>query len=271
MRNDLGNQLVTRQSRKSKVLLYRIIAVVAFVGFTVGGFYSILSPTEHSILALVAFGLAILLGGVSYMLSRPSQVIIFEEGVVVKKSSKAYQFHFSEIKGLRDESNSRTTYIPLGLGLIGGIAAGVVQAAAGAVADSSNRRNRIREINIVIDGNEISVVDTGGDELSQAYTEWLIKNKHITPESLPTLDLFFGDSIQYSKGIFTCSPLLKSETNFALADVTEIDVRGDQLMFFALNEKGKQQCIAEIGLLFTANTDLLFIVYEMWLSRKTQS
>jgi len=270
MEQNFGNQQVTRKTKSSKVVWLRIGAVAAFFLVGAAGLYFVLNPIdpEDTIMGYIALGLAVFLPAVLVFLSFKirAEVTIYDEGVIVKGSKGTHKLHFSEIAGLRDANTSGgNIFIGGGLGVIGAIVVGAAQAAGHAAADASRRRNRIRDLAIVpktTGAKPISVVNTGGDELSQIYTEWLIKQHSITAGNINSLNLSFGEDLNLRDGIFTHKHR-KGDEALALADISTINFNEGSLDFFALNDKGKERRVIHIRLVDVLNVDLLFTIYEM--------
>jgi len=266
----IGNVFAVRRTKRSTIWLFRLGAIAAFAGLLAAGLFFILNPVdpEDTIMGYIALGASVIISIVLWIISNKIQteVAIHEEGVIVKKGKKEHRFHFSQIKGLIDSPNdSGTIFIHGGGGIVGAIAAGVVAGVAGAAADIHARNNVTRYINIVADTEdnlEVGVIKSAGDILSRVYTDWLIRNKPITNENIPSLTLSFGKELELSQGMFLYSRR-RGDVELPLAEVTELEIREDSLMFFGLNEKGKTKCLIDINITKVYNIDLLFAVYNM--------
>jgi len=273
MSQNFGNQLVTRETKRGTLLWLRLGAVAAFLFFGVGGVFLILRPfdPEDTIIGFGMVGMAVLLPIVLLVVAKKlrAQITIYEEGVVVQNSGKEHRFHFSEILGLRDTpSAGATVVVPGGFGILGALAAGAVVAVADNVADASRRKHRIRSISIVPvsrDGSpqaEVPVVNTGGDELSEVFTEWLVKQKAITKERIPSLYLSFGDSLTLRDGTLVHASR-RGEVRLALKDVTRVNTADGALRLFGLNEKEKEKCLIDIPFKAVFNLDVLFYIFDL--------
>jgi len=269
MDQKLGAELITRKTKKSTVIWLRIGAVATLALMSVAGFFFILNPhdPEDRIMGFVALGAGVLLCAVLSFLSVKIQqsIVIYEEGVIVKKGRKEYKFHFNQIAGLRDSASGGGFTVTGNFGIAGALIAGVASAVASNAIDAHVRKNRLRNLSIVpntTDLAEVNVVNTGGDELSQIYTEWLIKQKTISKENLGTTNLSFGDSLTLNNGSFIHRHR-KGDVALALADISNLEIREDSVMFFAENEHGKTRCLIDIKITKILNIDLLFIIYDM--------
>jgi len=145
------------------------------------------------------------------------------------------------------------------------IGAGIAGAIRGAVKGAHDRKHRNRPVNVVLSapgGVEHSVLKSGGDILSEVFTKWFIKNKNITPETVRSLQLSFGDILKLNNGVFSKFHKRKP-VDLAFDDITNLEIRQDSVMFFGLNEKGKDKCLIDINAAQMYNIDLLFEVVEM--------
>jgi len=270
MEHSFGNLLVECSTKKSRIVWLRIGAIAALLVLGAAGYYFINFPfdPEDRIMGFVSLGLAVFLFLVLWFISNKikQSVAIYETGVVVKKGRKEHPYHYNQISGLRDAQADDGFFVFGGaFGLVGAAVAGAASAVASNAIGASRRRNRIRKLSIVpntLDLNEIGVVNTGGDVLSEVYTEWLKREKAITKESIPSLALSFGDVLELNQGMFTHKHR-RGDVHLPLSEVTELDIRSDCLMFFGLNEKGKTKSLIDITITQVLNIDLLFDVYNM--------
>ena len=222
MENEFGKQPVVRESKKTTFIGLVIAAVVFLVAFGFMGWYlknNLIDPDDE-IMAYLTYGVAVVVPAILliWAIFSRSKVTIYEEGVVVKKDKREEGFHFSEIAGLVDMSVGENGgfVVPEVGGVIGAIAFGVISAVAGNVADARRRRYRKRDIGLVVDktgGKDIAgtylarenkrfipVINTGGDELSEIYTTWLINHKSIIKETLKSLNLQFSSQLELVNG-----------------------------------------------------------------------
>ncbi|MCL2569337.1 MAG: hypothetical protein FWE12_07945 [Oscillospiraceae bacterium] len=270
---DFGKQLAAYETKRSTFAWLKIGAIAAFLLFGIGGIFLILYPIdpEDTIIGYGLLGAAVFFPLVLLFLTKRmrAQVTIYEEGVVVQSGGKEHRFHFSEIAGLRDTaSGGGTIIVPGGLGVLGALAVGAASAIASSAVDARRQRNRIRSVSIVPiprgekSQSEISVVNTGGDALSEVFTEWLVDQKSITEDRIPTLHLSFGDSLKLVDGVLIHTHR-RGETRLALQDVTQMDTDDGSLRFFGPNEKGTEKCLISIDFRSVWNLDLLFYLYEL--------
>ena len=286
MEKDFGKQLAVHQSKKTTFIGLIIAAVAFLVVFGLVGWYLRNNPidAEDEIMAFVAFGVAVVIPAVllAWAIFSRGSVTIYEEGVVVKKGKREERFHFSEIAGLVDMSVGENGgfVVPVAGGFIGGaIALGVISAVASNVADSRRRIYRKRDISLVVGktgGKDIagtylarenkrfvSVINTGGDELSEIYTAWLVKHKSITKEALKSLSLQFSPQLELVNGVFVHTSR-NDEVRLALENITRLDVDEDNLRFYGLNENGKEKCLIKTKIAIVVhNLDLLFYIVEI--------
>ena len=269
-RHDFGKQLVVRESKKSKSVWLIIGAVASLVLLSAGGLFFLMDPhfPEDTYMGIALLVLAVILFGLLLFLSRKlrAKVEIYEQGVVVARGSKEHKFHFSEIAGLRDApGDSGVFVVPMAGGLVGAIVAGAVAGVAGNMSDSRRRRHRLRSISIVTKGDsprEIGVVNTGGDELSEVYTDWLIAQTPITKENVHNLTLSFGGILELNNGVFV-HHRRRGDVQLALKDVTDLSAGEDSVMFYGLNEKGKSKCLIDVKVAHIVNIDLLFSILHI--------
>jgi hypothetical protein len=110
--------------------------------------------------------------------------------------------------------------------------------------------------------NEVGVVNTGGDELSMVYTDWLIKQKSVTKESLVSLSLSFGDSLEFSRNAFVHKHR-KGDTVLRPEEITKLDFVEGKLFIYGLNENGKEKRLIDIKIEEVLNLDLLLYIYDL--------
>jgi len=268
MEHSYGNMVAERSTKKSRVIWLRVGAIGALLILGFAGYYFINFPfdPEDRIMGFVALGLAVLLFLLLWFISNKikQSVEIYEEGVIVKKGRKEHSFHFNQIAGLRDAATDSGGFFVAG-GLVGGIIAGAVSAVASNAIDANRRKHRIRSLSIVPNTEElkeVSVVNTGGGMLSDAYTEWHKREKTITKENIPSLQISFGDILELNQGMFIHKHR-RGDVHLPLAEVTELDIRENSLMFFGLNEKGKTRSLIDINITKVLNLDLLYDIYTM--------
>ena len=270
MKYSFGNQQVVRETKKSTVRWIRVGAIAFLLLFGLLGAFFILDPLtpEDTVMGFVSLGMAVVMFIVLLVFSNKicSEVIVYDEGVVVKKGGKEHQFHFNEIAGLRDFPSASTLIAAGAYGVAGAIITGVVSAAAGNTDDAKRRKHRIRNISIVPNDiylGEVSVANTGGNELSLNYTEWLIKQKSITKENINSLTLSFGDHLELNQGTLIYKHR-RGDISLALTDITDLNVgEHHNLSFFGLNDKGEIKCLIDIRIVQIMNIDLLFSIYNM--------
>ena len=270
--NNYGKQLAKRETKKWKLVGLRIAAVAAFFALGAAGASFILNPIdpEDTIMGFVALGLAVILPIVLFIAAKKfrSSVTIFEEGVVVNNGNKEHGFHFNEIAGLRDSVTTRTYFVPGGLGIAGAIATGLASAAVNSAMDAGRRKHKLRDISVVPNvgsyehANDVSVVNTGGDELSMVYTDWLIRQKSVTKENLASMFLTFGDSLEFSRNAFVHKHR-KGDTVLRLEEITKFDFVENKLFIYGLNESGKEKCLIDIKIEEVLNLDLLLCIYDL--------
>ena len=273
MTPNYGNQLAVRESKPSTARWIKIGAVALLLLLGAAGLYFILNPVDPADMAMgfVSLGFGVVLFFGLFMLTKRlhSVVTIYEEGVVIKKSKKEHSFHFSEIAGLVDAPGGGAV-VPVAGGIIGAIAIGAVSALAANAADARRRNHRLRGLSLVpakSDGKPvgnlgISIVNTAGDELSEAYTQWLIKTKDINEENIRSLQISFGDQLSIDNGAFVLKNR-RGEERFEFERFTDLDIREDSVMFFGLNDKGKNKCLIDTKIARTHNLDLLFYIWGM--------
>jgi len=269
MEHSFGNLLAERSTKKSRIVWLRVGAIAALLALGAAGYYFINFPfdPEDRIMGFVSLGMAVLLFLVLWFISNKikQSVEIYETGVMVKKGRKEHPFHYNQISGLRDAAADDGFLVFGSFGLVGAAIAGAASAVASNAMDASRRRNRIRKISVVPnteDLKEVAVVNTGGDVLSEIYTGWVMREKAITKESIPSLYLSFGDVLEFNQGLFTHKHR-RGDIHLPLTEVTELEIRGDSLMFFGLNEKGKTKSLIDINITEVLNIDLLFYVFNM--------
>lgn len=272
MKNNYGKQLAKHETKKGKLVWLRMAAVASFFALGAAGMFFILNPVnqEDTVMGFVALGLAVILPIALFIIGNKSRssVTIFEEGVIVNNGNKEHGFHFNEIDGLRDLATSRTFFVSGGLGLVGAIATGLASAAVSGALDAGRRKQRIRDIFIVSNADnyehasEVSVVNTGGDDLSMIYTDWLIKQKSATKESLASLFLTFGDGLEFSKNTFVHKHR-KGDTIIKPEDITKLDFVEGDLSIYGLNESGKEKRLIDIKIGEVLNLDLLLYIYNL--------
>ena len=273
MTPNYGNQLAIRESRPSTARWMKIGAFALLLILGAAGLYFILNPYDSAdtIMGVVSLIFALLLFFGLFALTKRlhSVVTIYEEGVTIKKGKKEHSFHFSEIAGLVDAPGGGAV-VPVAGGIIGAIAIGAVSAIAANAADSHRRNLRLRGLSLIPaspDGRiesslGISVVDTAGDELSEVYTQWLIKTKDITEENIKTQQISFGNSLSLDSGAFVHKKR-RGEERFEFDQLTDLDIREDSIMFFGPNEKGKNKCLIDTKIAATHNLDLLFYIWGL--------
>ena len=272
MTQNYGNQLAIRESKPSTARWIKIAAVALLLLLGAAGLFFILNPHDSTdiIMGFVSLGFALVLFFGLFALTKRmhSVVTIYEEGVVIVKGKKEHRFHFNEIAGLVDAPGGGTV-VPVAGGIIGAIAIGAVSALAANAADAHRRNHRLRALSLIpanpdgrMDAIGISVVDTAGDELSEVYTQWLIKEKGINEENIKSLQIPFGDTLSLDNGAFVHKKR-RGEERFEFEQLTDLDIREDSVMFFGLNEKGKNRCLIDTKIARTHNLDLLFYIWDM--------
>lgn len=273
MTQNYGNQLAIRESKPSTARWIKIAAVALLLLLGAAGLFFILNPHDSTdiIMGFVSLGFALVLFFGLFALTKRmhSVVTIYEEGVVIVKGKKEHRFHFNEIAGLVDAPGGGTV-VPVAGGIIGAIAIGAVSALAANAADAHRRNHRLRGLSLVPanpDGKAvgnlgISIVNTAGDELSEAYTQWLIKTKDINEENIRSLQISFGDQLSIDNGAFVLKNR-RGEERFEFERFTDLDIREDSVMFFGLNDKGKNKCLIDTKIARTHNLDLLFYIWGM--------
>jgi len=270
MGQNFGSEIVTRRTKNSTLIWLRISAVASFLLFGVAGAYFVLNPidAEDTLFGFIALGAAVIFPIFLLIISvrLRAEVKIYENGVAVVKGNNKEKLHFSEIAGLRDAATSGGTIFVSGdLGIVGALIAGAAQGIAGNALDASRRRNRIRSLSIVPKASgakEIGVVNTGGDELSQIYTDWLMAQASVTPDNINSISLNFGENLNLNNGILTHKHR-RGEDSVALNDIISLNITENSLQFVGINEKGKERPLIDINFTNVLNIDLLFMIYEM--------
>jgi hypothetical protein len=264
MEHNYGKELAMRETQKTPLVVLKIMAFVVapllfvlsiFLLFADDGFYR-----EEGIVLLVLsvpfFSAMLFLSKVLY-----SQVFIYEEGVIVKNFRKEYRFHYNEIAGLREPLYGAVVVVPVG-GIVSGLITAAALGIASGIADEKRREKLIREIVIQPkNGKAVGVVKTGGDELSQVYTGWLIKNIPVTKENLNSLSLSFGKKLEFNNGALV-QKKRSGDIRLALSDVIDFDARDGLLHYYGLNKKGKKAIIITAEIRKIMNLDLLLLLFS---------
>jgi len=279
MEHNYGEQLAVRETKKGALIVIRVCAVILLILLNLLGIFLVIDSevgTEDRTVGYALIVIAVLFfAGLLFIASRiRSEVIIFEEGVIIKNNKKEHRFHFNEIAGLQD--NSATHYIPIPVaggiaGLAVALVAGAAVTAAGAAVDENRRKNRIRSIIVVPSSTglkPVGVVNTGGDELSLLYTEWLIKQKSITKENLNSLVLSFGKDFELDKGTFIHKKR-RGSIKSTFADFINFKIDTGLLWFNGTDEKGKVK-LNGIEINKILNIDLLFYILNMNMEAQCQ-
>ena len=108
----------------------------------------------------------------------------------------------------------------------------------------------------------IGVTNTAGDELSQAYTDWLIKTKNINEENVRSLQIPFGDVLRVDNGALVLKNR-RGEDRVEFERFTDINFSDDSVMFIGTDENGKTKCLIDAKIAYTYNLDLLFYIYGL--------
>ena len=272
MNTNYGNQLAVRESGPGAAKWLKVGAIASLLLLGAAGFYFILNPHDpaDTVMGFVSLGLALALffGLFALAKGRHSVVTIYEEGVVIKRGKKVRQLHFSEITGLIDSPDAGLV-VPVAGGIIGGIVIGAASALAANALDAHRSNNRLRSVYIIpanptgrLDSMGISVVNTAGDELSQAYTEWLIKTKNITEENVRWLQIPFGEVLRVDNGAFVLENR-RGEERFEFERFTDINFSEESVLFYGIDDNGKNKCLIDAKIAHTHNLDLLFYVYGL--------
>jgi len=268
MEHNFGNEFAVRRRKGSTIALIRLGGLALTAALIAGGIYFISNPIdpEDTIFGYVALGLSVLILIISWIIASKmkGEVAIHEEGVIVKKGKNTHQYHFNQIAGLQDQAGDATTVL-VGGGIAGAIGAGIAAGVRGAVKSAVDRKNRNRPVTIVtksVDLPGVSVLKAAGDILSEVFTEWYIKNYGITSETIKTMELSFGDRLKLKEGAFVYSRR-KGDVTLPLTGVTNLQIVENSLMFYGLNEKGKDRCLIDINIIHVLNIDLIFKIVEM--------
>ena len=282
MNTSYGEQLASRESRPGGARWIRIGAVALLLLFGIGGIFFIINPHDPEDVGFGIFSLVfgILLCFVLFVVAkkRHATATIYEEGVVIKKGNKERGFHFSEIAGLVDKAGGQAV-VPVAGGIIGAVVVGVASAVVSNAADAHRRTHRLRSVSIIPTEPRgrlesiwgVNVVNTAGDELSQVYTEWLIKTKNINEENIRNLELSFAldDLLRVDKGAFV-SKNRRGENRFEFERFTDLEA-DEVVRFWGLDEKGKNKCLIDIKIEQVLNLDLLFYVYGLASDKKDEA
>jgi len=280
MEHNYGNLIAERQYKASASFWPRLFGVVALVLIAFSAYYLIVDPIVDSdtpTLGLIGLGVAAFLIVMIIVLTRKikREVAIYEEGVVVTKGEKTFPFHYNQIAGLYDSDAGGMVFIGGGLGIAGAIVSGAVSAIASKAVESHDRAFRIRGVDIVplpdSQLKRVGVVTTGGDILSHAYTEWMIKQKSISNKNIYSVELSFGD-LELKNGEFTHTTLSEEKVHVVLDDVTSINIQDDKLRLMGEDEKGREKCLLSISLIFhnILNWDLLAYIVHLGDTPKTE-
>ena len=273
MEHNFGELIVERQYKASASFWPRFFGVVSLALIAFSAYYLIVDPIVDSdtpTLGLIGLGVAALLLVLVILFTRKikREVAIYEEGVVVIKGENTFPYHYNQIAGLNDTDIGGMVFIGGGLGIAGALVSGAVSAIASKAVDSHDRASRIRGIEIVPTPDsqlkKMGVVTTGGDILSQVYTEWIIKQNSISKENIHSQVLSFGD-LELNNGEFVHEQLSGQEVRVALDDVTGMDIQDDKLRLLGQNEKGKEKSLLSISTTFHTilNWDLLSYVIHV--------
>ena len=272
MNTNYGNQLAVRESGPGAARWIRVAAVALLLILGAAGFYFILNPHDpaDTVMGFVSLALApILFFGLFALAKRMHSVVtIYEEGVVITKGKKERQFHFNEITGLVDSPDAGLV-VPVAGGIIGGIVIGAASALAANALDEHRSNNRLRGVSIIpanpagrLESMGIGVANTAGDELSQAYTQWLIRTKNITEENVRSLQIPFGEVLRVDNGALVLEKR-RGEERFEFERFTDISFSEDSVMFIGIDDNGKNKCLIDAKIAYTHNLDLLFYIFGL--------
>ena len=216
MIQNLGNEIARYEAKKSKTILIKICAIAVGLLSIVAGLYFILNPLdpEDIIMGYVAIGAGFIIPpGAIFLFGRggKDELTIYEEGVVFGRPGKLNEIHFNDFVGLRDNTSAAGSVLISGnFGMVGGLVAGLVSAGVGAAKDRHTKKYRIRNMSLLVKKNDMAasgtsqwfeLLNTGTDELSEVYTNWLIKTNNVTKENLRSLSFELGE-LEYERGIF---------------------------------------------------------------------
>lgn len=269
MEHNLGNIIAERKTKTSTTVILRLSAIIVFLLFVLLGIAMLYEPMDpDDIELIIASGVFLAIGIIvpiilfTISVKGRSYATIFEEGITVRRGKNEQTVHFNDILGIRDIPKEDSFFI-FNFGLIGAIIAGAALGASRAIRDAANARHRILKVRIVLkDSSEVKVVDTAGDELSDIYTKWLIKQLNIIAENVSTQVITFGDSFKLESGTFI-NTRRRGEDLLPLEEVTEVNLSGNDFSFFALNEKGKERKRFSIKVSETLNIELLVNICVM--------
>jgi len=269
MEHNFGNEFAVRRRKGSTIALVRLGGLALTAALIAGGIYFINNPIdpEDTVMGYVALGLSVLILVISWIIANnmKGEVAIHEEGVIVKKGKKTHKYHYNDIAGMQDQAGDATTVL-VGGGIAGAIGAGIAAGVRGAVKGAMDRKNRNRPITIVtksVSQPGVSVLKSAGDILSEVFTDWYMRNNGIAKETVESMELSFGDKLKLVNGEFVHSRR-RGEVNLPLTGVTNLQIVEGSVMFYGLNEKGKDRCLIDINIIHLLNIDLLFRIVEMF-------
>ncbi|MCL2637840.1 MAG: hypothetical protein FWD48_05650 [Oscillospiraceae bacterium] len=274
--SNLGAQLSTFETKKSSLTSLKVWAVISFAVLVGLGIILLFVEDDPDIriLSFLLFGLGIILPVMLLFLSKMlyQQVIIFEEGVVVKERKKVHSFHFNEIAGLRENTyDNMNTAAGIGSagGAVGGLIIGTVFSIMNSASDKSKKKHKLRSLFIVPSGYKakpVGVVNTGGNELSRVYTGWLIRKNGVNKENLNSLSLSFGQKLELSGGAFIHKKRNK-EVKIPFSKNVNIDTKSSAnygvFTLVETDEKGKARSSVALDAAKVFNIDLLNYIFYL--------
>ena len=272
MNTNFGEKLIDRYKPKSKIIMTKIIsglAGIATLGFGLNLLFGWVVIFDYesafiwSLLLALVFFVFTVIAVLVFIFTGPESAAVYEAGLVLTSGSKEHRIPFDQIKGLEDTDTS-TTFTSLGGGLVGAAISTAVSAAASGIAASSRAAKRKRGITVVLkDGKQHSVLDTVGQDLSESYTKWLLKD--IADKNITELDMCFGRELVLKDGCLICTEMLTNggtDAKVHINDITHLSYESSTtLHFMGHNDKGKEKVLMKAKSVY--NIDALVHIINM--------
>ena len=270
MEQNFGSQLAFGESKKGNkffsfigvllsawYLINGLLIIVAyfFFGGQLDGLPVVLTTGAISI--AIAVAIFLIFSFLSKKFKPKHTTTVYEQGVIIERKKEINKFHFNQIKGLKDrgQKDSSAAAIGVAFGVIGGLIAGLM---------SGSKKSQLREISVMDNSSKLfNVADAASEDLSQAYTNWLVKEKNITQQNINDIQLSFGDNLELKNGTFILKHK-RNDKNIKLADITRFEtLDNNNFSIFGLNEKNKEKAIIQINVQNLLNMDLITKIIEI--------
>ena len=266
MNANFGEKLIDRCKSKSKIIITKIISGLVGIATLVIGlnmlfgwvdFFGNEAGFTPSILLALVFFVFTVIAVLVFFFTGPESAAVYEEGLVLTDGSKEHRIPFDQIKGLEDTDTS-TTFTSLSGGLVGAVISTAVTAAASSIAASNRAANRKRGITVVLkDGKQHGVLDAVGQDLSESYTKWLLKD--IDEKNITELDMCFGKELVLKDGYLICTETFTNggtDAKVHINDITHLSYESSEtLHFMGRNDKGKEKALMKVKSVY--NIDVL--------------